>query len=609
MIIRTRATPFAILVILFAVALAPVEELQTYAMASASQDQKQQTADTQSRERPQADAPQDEEETESEELSPASVQLDTSSFPPLILALYQATRETKEKPAVAKLAEVRELIEKGSDVTTTDSSGRTALHWAGMGSSHSTKESLLTAYTEVADKLITRGVPVNHEDVYNNTVLDYLLYSPNIEMQTLLLENSATSGSFVGLAHHIKEGRGQAAKGATPVQTGGMQEVNLTPGLMIPIRLNTSVWSDKSRIGDPVEAVVTSPVVKGSQVLLPPGTKLDGTVLFAQKAPNQYSRPRLVLDLSNVIHRDGSRSALYARVLAVDNARELVENNEIRGIIQPHASKTLSIAMTAVGIADPAVGYAVRGMRTAYGASLRREIAFPAGTDLTIQVVLPSVLKKSGPWQAWPVLAVEEQLRRLVQDAPLRTEATNRIPSDLTNVFFIGKREELEAAFQAAGWKNADHLGLKSAMEELQAAARKSGYDQAPVSLLTLNGAQPDVVFQKALNTISKRHHVRLWKQTGVLYEGREIWVAAATHDIGVAASGKGTKWFHRIDPRVDREREWIKNELLFAGAASGYALVERPAAPTRTRNATGDEVITDGKMLVLALGRSKASP
>jgi LssY C-terminus len=295
MIIRTRATPFAILVILVAVALAPVEELQTYAMASASQDQKQQTADTQSRERPQADAPQDGEETESEELSPASVQLDTSSFPPLILALYQATRETKEKPVVAKLAEVRELIEKGSDVT--------------------------------------------------------------------------------------------------------------------------------------------------------------------------------------------------------------------------------------------------------------------------------------------------------------------------TNVFFIGKREELEAAFQAAGWKNADHLGLKSAMEELRAAARKSGYDQAPVSLLTLNGAQPDVVFQKALNTISKRHHVRLWKQTGVLYEGREIWVAAATHDIGVAASGKGTKWFHRIDPRVDREREWIKNELLFAGAASGYALVERPAAPTRTRNATGDEVITDGKMLVLALGRSKASP
>ena len=117
------------------------------------------------------------------------------------------------------------------------------------------------------------------------------------------------------------------------------------------------------------------------------------------------------------------------------------------------------------------------------------------------------------------------------------------------------------------------------------------------------------MVFQKALNTISKRHHVRIWKQPGVLYEDREIWVAAATHDIGVAAHGKGTRWFHLIDPRADREREWVKNELLFAGAASGYALVERPDAPTRTKNATGDDLISDGRMLVLALGKSKFNP
>ena len=86
-----------------------------------------------------------------------------------------------------------------------------------------------------------------------------------------------------------------------------------------------------------------------------------------------------------------------------------------------------------------------------------------------------------------------------MRNAPLRTEAARSVPSDLTNVLFIGSREELEAAFQAADWKNANHLGLKLAFEELQAAARKSGYDQAPVSLLTLNGAPPDIVFQKAL--------------------------------------------------------------------------------------------------------------
>src|SRR5262249_1303533 len=206
-----------------------------------------------------------------------------------------------------------------------------------------------------------------------------------------------------------------------------------------------------------------------------------------------------------------------------------------------------------------------------------------------------------------PVLAVEEKLRGLVQGAPLRTEAAHQTPSDLTNVLFIGTREELEAAFRTAGWRSADEVGFKSALQELEAAARKSGYDQAPASLLTLNGAPPDLVFQKALNTISKRHHVRIWKQSG-MYDNRETWVAAATHDIGVAAHGKGTKWFHLIDPRADREREWIRNEILFAGAA-GYALVERPDAPKRTKNATGDELITDGRMLVVALGKSKTNP
>jgi len=593
-----------ILLTCFALGPASVGELHTYAAMALPQNEKDRAPDAQS----QTDGQEVQEEPESDELSPASVHLDTSSFSPLILALYRATRETKEDPILARLAEVRELIDKGSDVKASDSTGRTSLHWAVMGSSNSTKPKILTAYTEVADQLIRRGVAVNHEDIYNNTALDYLLYSPNFQMQTLLLENDAASGTLAAFFKFSDEAHSQSARRDSTVKAGVTPQAILTPGLMIPIRLNTAVWSDKSRIGDPIEAVVTAPATKGSQVLLSPGTKLDGSVLFAQKAADAYSRPRLVLDFSNIVHGDNTRSPLYARVLAVDNAREMVENNEIRGIIQPHVSKKMSIAMTAIGIADPAVSHAVMGVRTAYGASLRREIAFPAGTDLTIQVIQPSILKRKDPWREWPVLADQERLRRLVQDAPLRTEAAHQTPSDLTNVLFIGTREELEAAFRTAGWKSADEVGLRSALEELQAAARKSGYDQAPASLLTLNGAPPDMVFQKALNTISKRHHVRIWKQSGILHEDRETWVAAATHDIGVASHSKGTKWFHLIDPRADREREWIKNELLFAGAA-GYALVERPDAPRRTKNATGDELITDGRMLVLALAKSKIKP
>ena len=521
-----------------------------------------------------------------EDLSPAGVQMDMSDSSPLIRALYAATRETEESHTLEKLNEALEIINGGADLHAVDAEGRTALHWAAMGVSPEMRASIQKAYAGISGRLIDGGVDLNREDAYNNTAFDYLLYSSNYEMQTLFLENGGLDADRL----------------AGPSSETASKEADLTPGLMIWIRLTTPVWSNRSRVGDPIEAVVTTPVLKDSRLILPPGTKLDGTVMFARKAPSKYNQARLVPDIANVVGPDSSRSAVSTRVLMVDNARETVENNEIHGIIEPHASKKEGIGLIAIGIADPIVGISLLGANEAYRASLRREIFYPAGTDLMVQVIRPSTLGPAPSWSEWKMMGPDPELHRIVHEAPVRAEAPNHQPSDLTNVTFIGSREELDRAFDKAGWKTADHIGIKSAFEELQAAARDSGYDHAPLSLLTLNGAKPDVVFQKSLNTISRRHHVRIWKYPGVLYNGRQIWIAAATHDIGVGETREGTKWFHRIDPWIDREREKIKTDLLFADAASEYALVDRPKTPKSTANATGDEIITDGKTLVITL-------
>jgi hypothetical protein len=71
-----------------------------------------------------------------------------------------------------------------------------------------------------------------------------------------------------------------------------------------------------------------------------------------------------VLDFSNIIHKNGQRSPLYARVLDVDNARETIQNNEILGIIQPHASTKVTIAAAAISAANPIVGYTLKGIQT-----------------------------------------------------------------------------------------------------------------------------------------------------------------------------------------------------------------------------------------------------
>jgi LssY C-terminus len=240
--------------------------------------------------------------------------------------------------------------------------------------------------------------------------------------------------------------------------------------------------------------------------------------------------------------------------------------------------------------------------------SIRREILFPAGTDIQIQVVRPSVMTEREPWPAWPTLAVTPELRALVGRAPLRTRATNGTPSDLTNLMFLGTRADIISAFDEAGWFEAVPSNFGSNMKVVQATLRQTGYSDAPVSTLTINGRAPDLVFQKSLDTFAKRHHIRIWKLAST-YGGREVWVGAATHDIAVEHTKTMTKWTHRIDPYVDRERDWVESDLLFAGTATGYVDVNRPAAPHTAANATGDTITTDGMMSVVQVGPARTAP
>jgi LssY C-terminus len=551
------------------------------------------------------------EDSADEELAPAALQLDVSGFSPLIRELYQATRETKEQPTLAHLAQAKKLLEDNADVKVADAQGRTALHWAVFGSSYSTKQSIVVAYEEIADSLIQHGVEINREDVYQDTALDYLLYAPTFEMQTLLIEHGASSGFLAAFYHFFSD----RAEGVPPTHTAAVslsRKADLAPGQTLSIRLDIPVYSDRSRTGDPLTATVTYPLCKdGEQVackdgelLIPPGTRVNGTILFAQKAPDKYSRPRLVLDFSNIVHKSGTRSPLYARVLDVDNARETVRNNEILGIIQPHASKKASVAMAALSAANPIAGYTVKGVQTIYGLSIRREILFPTGTDIQIQIVRPSMLKEKEVWPGWQKLPVDARLRQLVVTAPMRTSTPNKIPSDPTNLMFLGPRKQLIAAFGEAGWIEADDLGVKSALKVAQATVRQSGYSSAPVSTLLIDGRAPDLVFQKSLDTFAKRHHLRVWKLAKT-YNGQDVWVGAATHDIATTNANAGTKWSHRIDPHVDRERDWVETDLLFVGTGVAYADVERPGAPKKVANATGDEIVTDGKMSVIQVATS----
>jgi hypothetical protein len=194
----------------------------------------------------------------------------------------------------------------------------------------------------------------------------------------------------------------------------------------------------------------------------------------------------------------------------------------------------------------------------------------------------------------------EEELYRAANRQPFRTMADRPArPSDVTNLMFLGTRQDIEEAFEKAGWSSAEQLNQKSKLETFRAIVEQRGYKDAPVSTLLLEGAPPDLVFQKQNNTFAARHHLRIWRRPG-LFHGQEIWVCSATHDIAIEFSEQNRTFIHKIDSNIDRERAKVVNDLLFTGLVRGLALVDRPNIPSNLFNATGDALDTDGKLAVI---------
>jgi hypothetical protein len=173
--------------------------------------------------------------------------------------------------------------------------------------------------------------------------------------------------------------------------------------------------------------------------------------------------------------------------------------------------------------------------------------------------------------------------------------------SDLTNVLFAGSHDQIVTAFRAAGWTQPGPPSFRDRIEWIRSVAELRGDGAAPMSVLLLNGAEPAMSWQKGLNDVAKRHHIRLWRAAGT-WRGRELWVGAATRDIDFAYLRPGKKLSHRIGEYVDQERDKVAYDLAFSSCGSILDWTDRPDFPRVARNATGDPIVTDGRMVSIEL-------
>lgn len=373
-------------------------------------------------------------------------------------------------------------------------------------------------------------------------------------------------------------------------------------GTSLQLRLQTTIDSATAKVEDPLRFVVTAPVMLDGRIALAAGTKVEGEIESVKQAVKPDEQAQIQIHFSHAVGTGGQKEALDARLTGVDNARETVdEQGRITGIVASQTGTArLDQGISKIAARFPELGDFLGMAKGAVVGEANPNIHYEPGVEMTVVLTKALEWKETAPPPQIQAIAPAEQLVDLVNREPMRTVALKPpTPSDTTNLMFLGTRGQLEEAFSAAGWTKAANLNGESKLETFRAIAEGRGYKEGPVSILLLAGKAPDLVFEKTNNTFASRHHLRIWKRPE-RFDGKEVWMCAATHDISIDFSERDYTFIHRVDPQIDRERAKVVNDLLFTGKVRGLALVERPGAPKNGQNATGDDFLTDGRMAVL---------
>ncbi|HUB82417.1 MAG TPA: LssY C-terminal domain-containing protein [Bryobacteraceae bacterium] len=375
-------------------------------------------------------------------------------------------------------------------------------------------------------------------------------------------------------------------------------------GTEISIRLITPVSTRTAKVADPVNAVIIAPVMANGRAAIAAGSVVHGKVEKVAPPSPPDTRAALRLTFYEIVI-GGRPLAVNALVSAVDNAREKVdEQGQINGIV---GSQTISGELDSGldKLSSQYSGFAsiLSAAKNAILDEASADIAYPAGVEMTLRLTTPFAAPPAripGP-PSWPATD-RALLSQLLPREPFQTTAQNPPkPSDLTNLLLVATPDDLRRDFAEAGWSAATSLNPFSKFETLRALAEDRGYDEAPVSILLVDGKPPDMVFEKTTDTFARRHHLRVWRRPFTI-EGLPVWAVAATHDTGIDFSEEQRTFIHRIDSHIDRERDKVVYDLLYTGRVKACQFFNRPQVPREATNATGDRIETDARISVLWL-------
>jgi hypothetical protein len=207
---------------------------------------------------------------------------------------------------------------------------------------------------------------------------------------------------------------------------------------------------------------------------------------------------------------------------------------------------------------------------------------------------------------------------------PRFTITGDGLPGDPVNLVLIGTLQQLRAGFAAAGWSEADPLGLASSWHMIRAFVLDKPYPTAPFSTLYLYGRGQDIGFQRCIdNSPRRRHHIRFWALSpkraedtvGTAsfwlntdrppHDAHACWVGAGTKDTGLSLTRLTFQITHATDADTNTERDFIIAELQEKGVIDDVNTYQSG----KPLPAHVNHYITDGEVAVASLTPAASDP
>jgi LssY C-terminus len=344
-------------------------------------------------------------------------------------------------------------------------------------------------------------------------------------------------------------------------------------GTPVQLQLAETISSAHARKGDRVEFGVLEDVNQSGMTVIRAGARAWGSVTEVRNKRPLGMPGRLTLEADSVELANGEVAALRASGMEFKGHRHLV-----RMIAEMIGAGLIYLpAAPAMMLTRGGDSYALKTSETT--GYLNDNVTIAAGG-----------LSPAAPTQ--------HGLDAMLNFLPPRVLDGHGREGDMVNLVFVAPQNELQQAFEHAGWTSVDMTKHVIAWHLL---CHGTHYARLPMAHFFLFGRSQDFSFSlpDPLSLLSRRHHIRIWK-TDYLVDNTPVWIAAATHDVSIAMHRMRVT--HRIDPQVDAERDFIGDNLSGTQlvARTEYVPSQQPVFQATT--AGGQPYYSDSRILLVKL-------